>query len=468
MNLRTKVALALGAIFVLVMAIVGGGAAVTAQYSSQQTIDRSLTSNAKRILERDTAALVEIEDTCGRGQSGNQFRGDNDLISQIVLANGRGICATSRTELPISDADIITAQQLDASSIAPRTITHQGRSFRTLTVPLGEISIRGRTTAAAVQIARPFEELDEVRDAVLLRVAMFGLLGSLAAAGIGWAVIRRIAQPIETLTVAAERVAATQDLSQRIPVDRTDEVGRMATSFNTMLDALDASRRQQHQLVQDANHELRTPLTSLRTNIELLQRAKTLPDGERDNLLADVSSELGELTSLVEELVTSATDVTSNTEQPHQFDLGDLANDVAERARRRTGRIINVHAEAAIDVTARETMIDRAVTNLVNNAIKFSPDSFPIDVHVDGARIEVRDSGPGIPADDIDKIFERFYRSDEARSQPGSGLGLSIVRQVAINHGGRVWAENRPAGGATIGFEINPAGPGPKVHKDQT
>lgn len=462
MNLRAKVALSLATIVALIMTIAGVGAAVGAADAAENTVDRTLKARVDEIRDGDRDAVVEAlsplftDNRDGRGSRTNRYQqGRNDSVTRLISSDSEIISSNFGEQVVPTDAEFALAQG-DGQPVL-RSVTIENRRYRMITTYLPFED--PRLPPLAIQIAQPIEDFDEVRTAVLRQVALFGMLGAVTAAAVGWALVRRLTEPIETLTTTSERVAATQDLSQRIDSDRSDEVGRMSQSFNTMLDALEASRQQQHQLVQDANHELRTPLTSLRTNIELLQRARNLPDNEREQLLADVGSELGELTTLVEELVASATDASNTSETAHQFDLGDVAAGVVERAHRRTGRVINLHADNAGDVIARETLIDRAITNMVNNAIKFSPESFPIDVHVDGARVEVTDRGPGIPDADHTKVFDRFYRSTEARSQPGSGLGLSIVRQVAVTHGGSVWVENRDGGGAKVGFEIAADGP---------
>lgn len=458
MNLRAKVALSLAAIVLLIMTIAGVGAGVGAADAVEDTVDRGLKRQVDEIRNRDPNAVRDVEEA-GPGAndrkrcepSPGRSRDRNDAMSRFVTAEGR-LYACEFDKVDLTPAEVAVFG--DPTAEVLRSVEINGRPHRMITASFVIELGPGLRVPAALQIARPLEDFGLVRDAVLRQAALWGLIGALVAGAVGWALVRRLSQPIESLTIASERVAETQDLTERIDVGSNDEVGRMGQSFNTMLDALQTSQQQQHRLVQDANHELRTPLTSLRTNIEVLQRAPNLPDHERESLLADIGSELNELTSLVEELVASATDVTSSAEVSEPVDLGELANDVVERFRRRTGRIITLEQSAPAEVTVRASMVERALTNLVNNAIKFSPGSFPIDVVVDGRRFEVRDRGPGIAEAELDKVFDRFYRSTDARSQPGSGLGLSIVRQVALNHGGSVWAANRPDGGARVGFEI--------------
>ena len=235
-----------------------------------------------------------------------------------------------------------------------------------------------------------------------------------------------------------------------------DEVGRLAASFNTMLIALDTSREQQQRLVVDASHELRTPLTAVRTNIDFLGHATTLDAEQRAQLIAETRLELDELTNLVSEMVELATDVRSQ-EPVEPVPLAEVADDVAARFRRRTGHEIVVDADGAGVVEGRRAMLDRAISNLVDNALKFSPDGAPVTVTVRDTTLEVADRGPGIAPEDRARVFDRFYRATSARTLPGSGLGLSIVSQIATLHGGTVALDARDGGG-TIARLVLPTG----------
>jgi two-component system sensor histidine kinase MprB len=218
------------------------------------------------------------------------------------------------------------------------------------------------------------------------------------------------------------------------------------------LGALSDSVSKQRQLIQDASHELRTPLTSLRANTELLQRAG-LSDNDRISILDDMRKEVDELADLSKELSELAADQRS-LENPVVVDLSELAEDVAERARRRTTGNVVVTASGDVTVVARQQQLERAVTNLIDNAIKFSPDSSDIEIQVFDKRIQVRDHGPGIPDDDKPRVFDRFYRSTATRSMPGSGLGLAIVRQCADDNLATVYIEDAPGGGTIIGLSF--------------
>ena len=298
----------------------------------------------------------------------------------------------------------------------------------------------------AVQIAREVSETHDVLDVLRNRLVLIALAGIALAALAAWLVMRRATRPIEQ--PHRDRRAHRRDPGPHHadPGTGHDEVGRLAASFNTMLIALDTSREQQQRLVVDASHELRTPLTAVRTNIDFLGHATTLGAEQRAQLIAETRLELDELTNLVSEMVELATDVRSE-EPVEPVSLGEVATDVAARFRRRTGKEIVVVDDDAGTVVGRQAMIDRAVSNLVDNALKFSPDGEAVTVSVHGGTLEVADRGPGVAPDERERVFDRFYRATSARTLPGSGLGLSIVAQIAVLHGGSVVLDAREGGG---------------------
>jgi two-component system sensor histidine kinase MprB len=220
-----------------------------------------------------------------------------------------------------------------------------------------------------------------------------------------------------------------------------------------MLAALAQAREQQSQLVTDASHELRTPLTAVRTNIEFLERATSLSEAERQNLLAETRAELKDLTDLVVEMVELATD-TRTVEPVVDVDLRDVAAEVAERFGRRSGRTVSVALGRPARVRAQRGLVERAIGNLVDNALKFSDEPDGVEITVDGTVVEVADRGPGIATEDRERVFGRFYRADDVRSRPGSGLGLSIVAQIAEGHGATVTLLPRPGGGTIARFAL--------------
>jgi len=252
----------------------------------------------------------------------------------------------------------------------------------------------------------------------------------------------------------ASDVAATKDFTTDVgETGRSDEIGQLASSFATMLDALETSREQQHRLIHDAGHEMRTPLTSLRANVALLERARDLPENDRTEILAAIRSELLELGDLFDEMIELATDQRNGEFVGESVDLADVVRDVAVRWDRRSDRPIQLEIEPSA-VVGDASMLERAVTNLVSNADKFSDPGESVTIVVTDGTVSVRDRGPGIPTQDRERIFDRFYRSEVTRSMPGSGLGLSIVAEVVERHGGEVWARDAPDGGAEVGFSI--------------
>jgi len=300
-------------------------------------------------------------------------------------------------------------------------------------------------------LARSLAETDTTLSRLALLLLGVGGLGVLAAAGGGLLVARAALRPVDRLTAAAEHVARTEELDVPIEVSGDDEVARLGRSFNAMTAALSTSRVRQRQLVADAGHELRTPLTSLRTNIDLLVRSersgRALPAEDRARLLDDVGAQLLELGTLVGELVDLARD--ERTSEPRvRLDLAEVAGRALDRARPRAGDAVALTAELEPwPVVGQPAALERAVLNLVDNAVKFSPPGGTVSVGLSQGLLTVADEGPGVPAEDLPHVFERFYRATSSRGLPGSGLGLAIVAQTVRAHGGDVRLTPRPGGG---------------------
>ncbi len=257
------------------------------------------------------------------------------------------------------------------------------------------------------------------------------------------------------LTTAVERVARTEDFTA-LPVEGDDEVARLATAFNHMLISLDASRVRQRQLVADASHELRTPLTSLRTNIDLLTMsgdASSLPPQARAELMEDIRAQIEELTTLIGDLTELARDEpVPPTVEP--VDLADVVDHAAQRVRRRAPDLTFEVFTRPWWVVGEAPALERAVTNLLDNAAKWSPEGGVVTVRLSDGVLTVDDQGPGIPEEERARIFDRFWRSVDSRTLPGSGLGLAIVRQVAERHAGTVQAAENVGGGARLVLKL--------------
>jgi len=474
MSLRTKLTLTVAAI--VAVAVLGGAyaARVSAADALRDETNKFLGQRAAEFVARPpsasgfgsttaTTGAVPATSSSAGGTTPLEFGGgsprhdgdegpgryfDYDAVQQLVDARGTVTqFASIQPKLPVNAGEQGIAANGRGTSY--RDVTVASVQYRMITQGLG-------TGHGAVQIARRVQETHDVLDVLRSRLLLIALGGVAFAAIVAWYLGRRITQPIRTLTQTAEHIAKTQDLSTPIPVQGDDEVGRLAASFNTMLVALDTSRQQQQRLIVDASHELRTPLTAVRTNIDFLAHAKTLSAAEREQLVKETSLELDELTHLVSEMVELATDV-RNEDPIEPIELGEVATDVAHRFRRRTGREIDVECGDGGTIEGRRSMLDRAVSNLVDNALKFSPADQPVEIIVRGAHIEVADRGPGIGDDDRTRVFDRFYRAASARTLPGSGLGLSIVAQIAELHGGRAAMEPRDGGGTIAVIDLGPA-----------
>jgi two-component system sensor histidine kinase MprB len=258
---------------------------------------------------------------------------------------------------------------------------------------------------------------------------------------------------VRRLTRETEIVAETQDLGHRIAVDGRDEIARLGASFNTMLAALATSQQAQRQLVADASHELRTPLTSLRTNIEVLARARDLPAERRERMLRDVVVQLEEMSALVTGLVELATDPPPDLETT-EIRLDELAEEAVARAQRLAPHVTMRTYLEPTTVRGVPGRLERAIVNVLDNAVKWSPPGAEVDVRVADGAIDVRDHGPGIATEDLPHVFDHFYRAASARALPGSGLGLSIVRQVVVQHGGTATVEQPPGGGTLVRLQF--------------
>ncbi len=304
-----------------------------------------------------------------------------------------------------------------------------------------------RAGSDAVQVALSLHDTDHVLSWIRW---LFGVITALAVAGAAlgaWFVARATLLPVQRLTADAERIAETRDLRAVTDETRTDELGRLARAFNTMLRALAESIAAQRQLVADASHELRTPLTTARTNLESVQLHPEMSRGEQAHSIDAAVAELGEMTRLIEELVELARgDAQSSSHEPVRLDV--VARAAVAVAARRSNREFRVEAQPTV-VSGDSGGLTRAISNLLDNAVKWSPDDAPVEVTVASGTVTVRDHGPGIAAEDLPHVFDRFYRATAARTLPGSGLGLAIVKQVAEAHGGTATAAEA-AGGGTV------------------
>ncbi|MCE3551028.1 HAMP domain-containing histidine kinase [Pseudonocardia sp. RS11V-5] len=464
MSLRTRFALAFALVAVVVAGLVGFLSYRAASDRTTDEIDRSLRATSAAVAAGQTEVLEPVVVPRGRGHGGGYGGGydtgdagdgehghddDQPLVGQLVHPDGTVRFLGGREEtLPVSATDRSLAASGSAGATASRDVHVDGADYRMLTTALGD-------GQGALQVATDADESERVLAGTAISILWVTAVVVLVAAAAGWLLARRITRRLVRLAGIAEEVSASGVVEREVPVHGRDEVGRLSASFTTMLARLAAARESQDRLVQDAAHELRTPLTSLRTNARVLRRLDELSPEARARLIDDVEGETRELSKLVEELVELALSRQGN-EVDEPVDLAAVAERAAERVRRRTGRRIEVLVEdGVVPVRGRPRALDRAVTNLLENAAKFDEGrSEHLEVRVGGGRVAVADRGPGIAPRDAERVFDRFYRAVAARGLPGSGLGLAIVRDVAERHDGVVFAEAREGGGACVGFTV--------------
>jgi len=371
---------------------------------------------------------------------------------QVVESDGRVIArSVQNVTLPVDPRAVQLARQGGEPFF--RDANLKGVHMRVLTVPFG--------SNRAVELALPLSEVDSLLSRLRL-ILLLVLIGGIAlAALLGRLVAGAAVQPLRHLMQTTEHVTRTQDLSGRIEPGGEDEIGRLASSFNAMLDALersmtalDASVGSQRQLVADASHELRTPVTSLRTNIELLQQlGPQMAADEHSRLLDEVVEQLEDLTRLINDLIDLARGEEPNVEV-EDVRLDILIEEAVQKAQVRASSTplhLDLSPSIVPGVPAR---LERAVSNLIDNALKYSPPEQTVEITLRDKELTVRDHGPGIAGEDLPHIFDRFYRGAEARGRPGSGLGLAIVRQVAAQQGGAISAEPAPGGGTLMRLRL--------------
>jgi two-component system sensor histidine kinase MprB len=457
-SLRTRIAAAAGLAVAIVVLVAAAGIYFGVRAELRGEVDRSLRQRAGAIAQLAGGPGTAPQpgapgpadgdrDDHGGGPRGRllvpqkQPFGGPEGFAQLVLRSGRVLRPPGASEaIPVGPRTRAIARSGSGEYITDTTV--HGTHLRVLT--------RGAGDRGAVQVARPLDEVDRQLDRVVLVLMIVGAAGVALGAALGALVARTALAPVASFTRRTEELAADGDTSQRIQMERTDELGRLARTFNTTLDALERSVEAQRHLVADASHELRTPIASLRANIQTLEHSDRLPEPERASLRADILLELDELTSLVADIVELARGAKPG-ELVDDVRVDEIVEGVAARARARApdGVTLDVMTEPTL-VRGEPERIQRAISNLVDNALKWSPQGGTVEIELAGGGVSVRDHGPGFAEADLPHVFERFYRANNARALPGSGLGLAIVRQAAEAHGGEVQAANAEGGGALL------------------
>lgn len=354
---------------------------------------------------------------------------------------GRGSSAAPAAYLaatPAADSPAPSAPALPLEGFAVSTTSSEGQVYWVLTV--------GLPSGGSLRVSRDVRYIEDALASMRLRSGLVALLAVVLAGLAAWVLAGVLTRRLSRLTAAAATVAASADPSFQVVDDSDDELGQLASAFNEMLSSLAAAQEAQRRLMQDAAHELRTPLTSLKTNAQLLDQFALLSPSDRKLLVQEMQSQVDELV----DLVNSAVLFSSAPLSLEEVWLGQVVRDAA-RSFEASGLVVRVVNDAQVAADVR--LLRRALSNLLGNVLKYAPGS-PATVEImslpDGALVQVSDDGPGFPPGSSDLVFDRFYRADAHRQLPGSGLGLSIVHEVAVRHGGWARAGVASSGGALV------------------
>ncbi len=443
MALNRRVAFAAGVAVAIAVVIAAVVAYLVVKGQVLGQVDGAL-NNQGQLAVQDPRSLLQQH----RLPSASPGAGGPPQYWQVISPSGT-VEAGSGLNLPVDRATLGAAQGQTNSFFTDTTV--DGTHLRMLTIPV---------EGGALQLADSLAGTDHTLSNLRLILILLAIGGVALAAALGRLAARRVLAPLAEVAQTASYISATDDLSKRLEIHSDDEVGQLARRFNAMLEhleqsraALDESVRAQRQLVADASHELRTPVTSLRTNIEVLLQGGELREEDRRRLLTDVVEQSEELSRLVSDLIELARgDEPSGAAEDVRLDRvveGSLA-----RARRNSPDLEFVAHLQPVTLEGVAERLERAVNNLLDNASRHSPPGGTIEVGVDGEGVRVRDHGPGIDEEDLPHVFDRFYRGANVRGQLGSGLGLSIVRQVAEQHHGTVGVDNAPDGGAVFMIKL--------------
>jgi two-component system sensor histidine kinase MprB len=454
-SLSARLTLVFGAIGFVTVATISGLAWWLADSESRQSVDTDLLRQVESITAiaqgplAGSAVLAEAREQ-GEvpGLTVEEFNDRAEVTTIRVLADDGSVAGS-----PVGPPSDAALASLDDADPHLESVTIDGVAYRIVTVPVTNPDAVAGDAIVGVQLARDVTSERTALSNLATRLVVLSVGGVAVVITASWVVGRWLTRPIDQLTDTAERLAELDDLPGRVEVNRSDEIGRLAESFNRLMSALEVGREQQRRLVADASHELRTPLTTLRGRIEYLDH-RGGHDDETARMLSAAVHDAERLSALVADLVDLATDIRNADEAAVDVELADLIADVAAQVEISSGRTVRVEADDTI-ATVRPTMVRRALHNLLDNAVKYGGDGAIVVRAFDGV-IEVHDDGPGIAEDERAHVFDRFYRSPKARNRPGNGIGLAIVAHVADAHDGTVHVGTSDLGGAMVAFSVAP------------
>jgi two-component system, OmpR family, sensor kinase len=462
-SIRLRLALYYGALFAVILLLVlllGYAIHSRGEYND---LDRTLVVSAGH-----AAAEASISP-----QGPHLVRGGGDLEIALRLYDSNGILrdSTLGTEaLPgIDPRAVLLAPagaaydmlvQLTPPFMSSPVIPDPSGAFGLLTTPQQRwrvyvLPIHQGGTLSYVEALTPLGRLDASIQAFRIILPMLGLTSVAAALLLSWAIAGRALRPVARMTQTAQTITLSQDLTRRIEMPaHQDELGRLARTFNEMLESIEAAYSAQQRFVSDASHELRAPLTAIQGNLELLSRHRSMPEVEREEALAEVTREANRLSRLVADLLALARADAGVPLKHRLLDLDEVVLDAYREARQLSqGQTLNLDPFEPIQVTGDEDRLKQLLLILLDNALKYTPPNGHVTLglqrEASGSKITVRDTGVGIPPEDLPHVFERFYRADPARGRDpgGTGLGLPIARWIVEQHGGKISLESQPGQG---------------------
>lgn len=386
-----------------------------------------------------------------------------DVYIAVYDAEGRSIYATGRVggEVPPLPA-AVTVEALTAGASSATVDVDPDVEIRLHAVAWSQngedaVLVAGQSTAF----------VDEQLAGLSAVIWVSGFIALIAATVVGWLVSGRALRPLRQLASTTDEIGRTGDLSQRLPEVRTDdEVGALTRSFNGMLDSVESARDQledalaaQRRFVADASHELRSPLTTIRSNAGFLRDRADVDTADRDEAIGDIAAEADRMSRLVDDLLVLASEDSGRRTARVPVDLGEMVEELRRRASQ-LDAVVAIDVQRRVMVLGDPAALSRLAWILIHNAALHGAERVDVTVCAkqDTAVLVVADDGPGFPAEDLDRVFERFYRADQARSPAGSGLGLAIAEAISLDHGGTITAENGPTEGAQLTVTIPAAG----------